>query len=199
MSILNNMFGFKVNMHRLESESGVFVVDANGIVQRFEPSEDNPLVDEETTIASNYTYSTTQTIRTLIVPCGVKGFVEHFMQGIRISERLVFPESLESIGECCFSKCILPSVSIPESLCMIGNYAFGHSHIDTVRLSASLRSPYGRQFKDSYVGTLRMPKEWKNLVFMEDNGTFSVSGVLEENDFGYLKWPSTRVSKLEFC
>ena len=39
----------------LKSESGSFYVDKNGVVQRFEPAQDNPFVEEETELNDNYT------------------------------------------------------------------------------------------------------------------------------------------------
>lgn len=64
----------------LKSESGSFIVDENGIVQRFEPKEDNPFIDEKTEFRKNYSTITYKSIRTFIVPQGVKGFVSDFMR-----------------------------------------------------------------------------------------------------------------------
>ena len=197
----------KVKLDYTESESGTFFVDDYGIVQRFEPSEDNPIMDEVTDYDDNYIHRTEKTIRTLIVPEGVKGFVSDFMRGVRVIERFKLPEGLLSIGNnsfdfkegvnCVFANCILPTVVVPESVREIGNFAFGSSHIDVLQLPASLRSPYGRQFKDSSIGTLRLPHEWEDLVFL-DNGCLRIKDVLCTEDYGYLRWPSTYVEKLEF-
>ena len=56
----------------LKSESGSFYVDKNGVVQRFEPAQDNPFVEEETELNDNYTYTTNVSICTVIIPDGVK-------------------------------------------------------------------------------------------------------------------------------
>lgn len=42
----------------LVSESGTFIIDRKGIVQRYEPAEDNPFIEEETEFNGNYTYIT---------------------------------------------------------------------------------------------------------------------------------------------
>ena len=89
----------------LNSESGTFYVDDHSIVQRFEPANNNPFVDEETEIESNYTYTTHKSIRTFIVPEGVKGFVSGFMRGVRIVDRLVF--YIEKPDECFYNKSVL--------------------------------------------------------------------------------------------
>jgi len=181
----------------LNSESGSFFVDDRGIVQRFEPAADNPFIEEETEFNDNYTYTTYKSIRTFIVSNGVKGFVSDFMRGVKVIERFELSEGLISIGEDCFANCILPKVIIPDTIQCIGDFAFGHTHIDTLQLPTTLHSPYGRQFKDSYIGTLRLPKEWKDDVSIED-GRLGVYHVLNSKDYGYLRWPSTYVKRIEF-
>lgn len=190
------------------SESGTFFIDKNGIVQRFEPAKDNPFIEEEAEFNGNYTYKTQKSIRTMVIPNGVKGFVSDFMRGVRVTERFELPEGLERIGNnsfdidteesCVFANCILPSVIIPQSVQEIGNFAFGHSHIEVLQLPVSLHSPYGRQFKDSYIGTLRLPHEWKNKVSLDDDGHLSVNSTMDTEIFGYLRWPSTYVERLKF-
>lgn len=196
------------NRSVLKSESGSFYVDKTGVMQRFEPAGDNPYIEEETEFNDNYTYTTHKSIRTVIMPNGVKGFVSDFMRGVRVTERFVLPEGLERIGNnsfdidteesCVFANCILPSVVIPQSVQEIGVFAFGHSHIEVLQLPASLHSPYGRQFKDSYIGTLRLPHEWKNKVSLDDDGHLSLNSTMDTEIFGYLRWPSTYVERLEF-
>lgn len=193
------------NESTLVSESGTFFIDKNGIVQRFEPAGDNPYVDD----ASEYQITKiSKSIRTMVIPNGVKGFVSDFMRGVRVTERFELPEGLERIGKntfdidmeesCVFANCILPSVVIPQSVQEIGNYAFGHSHIEVLQLPASLHSPYGRQFKDSYIGTLKLPHEWKNKVSLDDDGHLSVNSTMNTEFWGYLRWPSTYVERLKF-
>ena len=191
----------------LESQSGKFFVDKEGIALSFEPSKDNELIIEDTEFQKNYyANKISRTIRTFIVPEGVKGFVSEFMRHTRVIEKFKLPNSLLSIGNnsfdigneiyCVFANCILPSVSIPESVKEIGNFAFGHSIIDTLQFPPSLRSPYGRQFKDSHIGTLILPKEWENTVSLNEDCSLNVA--LDHENFGYLWWPSTRVEKLIF-
>ena len=147
-----------------------------------------------------------KSIRTLIVPKGVKGFASDFMRGVRVIEKFELPDGLLSIGNnsfdfehsqhCVFANCILPSVTIPDSVKEIGNFAFGHSHIEALQLPSSLRSPYGRQFKDSYIGTLVLPKEWENIAYFNERNRLLIE--LDSVNYGYLRWPSTTVSKLTF-
>lgn len=199
----------KDSVKKLNSESGSFLVNEHGIVQCFEPADDNPFIDEETVIEVKYTYTTHKSIRTFIVPEGVKGFVSDFMRYTRVLERFGLPEGLLSIGNnsfdhdsecnCVFANCILPSVVIPESLIEIGIFAFGHSYIDSLQLPESLRSPYGRQFKDSSIGTLLLPDEWKDGVAVGKDGNLQLNGLwLDEKKYGYLRWPSTYMEHLAF-
>lgn len=194
--------------HVLKSESGLFYTDGNGIVQRFEPAGVNPFFDEDIEKTDNYTYKTQKSIRSLVIPNGVRGFSSDFMRGVRVTERFELPEGLISIGNnsfdmanavnCVFADCILPAVVIPESVKEIGIFAFGHTHIESLQLPLGLQSPYGRQFKDSYIGTLRLSHEWKVLVSLGKNNRLYRSGILNSDDFGYLEWPSTHVEKLVF-
>lgn len=57
----------------LESVSGKFYVDERGMLHHFEPSIDNDYVIEETECDYNYIFHTQKSIRTFIVPEGVKG------------------------------------------------------------------------------------------------------------------------------
>lgn len=196
------------NTSVLESESGLFFINENDIVLRFEPTKDNQFFDEETEHNDNYTFKTDKSIRTLIIPKGVKGFVSDFMRDIRVIERFELLDGLISIGNnsfdigkeqhCVFANCILPTVIIPQSVEEIGIFAFGHTHIESLQLPTTLRSPYGRQFKDSYIELLRLPKEWKDYINLEKDGCLRVKKNLNSNDFGYLRWPSTYVKRMEF-
>ena len=199
----------KDSMKKLNSESGSFLVNEHGIAHHFEPADDNPFIKDETVIEVKYTYTTHKSIRTFIVPKGVKGFVSDFMRYTRVLDRFELPEGLLSIGNnsfdydsecnCVFANCILPSVVIPESLTEIGIFAFGHSHIDSLQLPESLRSPYGRQFKDSSIGTLLLPDEWKDGVAVGKDGNLQLNGLwLDEKKYGYLRWPSSYMEHLAF-
>lgn len=191
----------------LRSESGIFHIDDCGVVHRFEPSEDNPFIDEKTEFHKNY--YTIKSIRTFIVPQGVKGFVSDFMRSTRVLDRFELPDGLLSLGNnsfdintacnCVFADCILPTVVIPESVKEIGNFAFGGSHIDCLQLPKTLHSPIGRQFCDSFIGTLRLPKEWEHGVSLGEDGKLEFSGCLCDNEqYGYLRWPGAQVGCLEF-
>lgn len=193
----------------LTSESGKFIIDGKGIVQRFEPSEDNPFIDDAAVVDSNRTYKIDKSIRTFIVPEGVKGFASDFMRGTQVVERFELSEGLISIGNnsfdiekechCVFANCILPEVVIPQSVQEIGNFAFGHSQIDMLQIPATLHSPYGRQFKDSHIRKLRLPKEWKDDVELGDYNELRLKGHrFNDERYGYLRCPSTTIETLEF-
>ena len=197
---------FKFIPKYIESSSGRFLVDNNGIALSFEPSEDNEYIIEETELNAYNPHHPNKSIRTLIVPKGVKGFASDFMRGVRVIEKFELPDGLLSIGNnsfdfehsqhCVFANCILPSVTIPNSVKEIGNFAFGHSHIEALQLPSSLHSPYGRQFKDSYIGTLVLPKEWENIAYFNEHNRLVIE--LDSVSYGYLRWPSTTVGKLTF-
>ena len=185
--------------HVLKSKSGSFFIDGKGVAQRFEPDDDNPFIEEVKVNEGNYTYDTYKTIRTFIVPEGVKGFAADLIRGIRVVERFELPESLTCIGENCFANCILPEVVIPQSVHKIGIFAFGHSHIGTLQLPTTIRSLYGRQFKDSHIGVLRLPKEWKNHVALGEYNELCLDNEWFDNDkYGYLRWSSTKIENLKF-
>lgn len=190
----------------LESISGKFFIDKDGIAKSFEPSKGNEFIIENTELKDNYIHSTSKSIRTFIVPEGVKGFVSDFMRHTKVIERFELPDGLLSIGNNSsdieegmhrvFANCILPSVIIPDSVKELGVFAFGNSHIETLQVPPSLRSPYGRQFKDSYIENLVLPSNWKDIISVDSYNHLKAK--LDYNDFGYLIWPSTLVGKLEF-
>ena len=197
---------FKFIPKYIDSSSGRFLVDNNGIALSFEPSEDNEYIIEETELNTYNRHHPNKSIKTLIVPKGVKGFASEFMREVRVIEKFELPDGLLSIGNnsfdfehsqhCVFANCILPSVTIPNSVKEIGNFAFGHSHIEALQIPSSLRSPYGRQFKDSHIGTLVLPKEWENITYFNEHNRLVIE--LDSVNYGYLRWPSTAVDKLMF-
>lgn len=113
----------------LESVSGKFYVDERGMLHHFEPSIDNDYVIEETECDYNYIFHTQKSIRTFIVPEGVKGFASQVLRYTRVVEKFELPVGLLFIGNtsnqkydsiCVFANCILPSVTVPESVKEIG-------------------------------------------------------------------------------
>lgn len=199
---------FKPVLKNIESQSGKFLVDNEGIALRFEPSKENEFIIEKIEFEKyHYSYQTSKTIRTFIVPEGVTGFVSDFMRHTRVIEKFELPISLLSIGNnsfdikhgihSVFANCILPSVIIPKSVKEIGVFAFGHSLIETLQLPVSLRSPYGRQFKDSHIETLVLPSEWKELnIYVDNDNRLRLEN--NEKGFDFLRWPSTNINKLIF-
>lgn len=195
------------SLNYIESPSGKFFINNEGIALDFEPSKENKFIIEDIEYREYYCYRTYKSIRTFIVPEGVKGFVSNFMRNTRVVEKFELPNSLLSIGNnlfgvehemhAVFADCILPSVIIPKNVQEIGGFAFGHSHIQSLKLPSSLRSPYGRQFKDSFIDTVFLPSEWNYMNFYVDRN----SGLRFENmhdGFGFLGWPSTKVKKIIF-
>ena len=197
---------FKSIPKYIESSSGRFLVDNNGVALSFEPSKDNEYIIEETELNIYNQHHPNKSIKTLIVPKGVKGFASDFMRGVRVIEKFELPDGLLSIGDnsfdfvhgrhCVFANCILPSVNIPKSVKEIGDFAFGDSRIEILQLPSTLHSPYGRQFKDSYIGTLVLPKEWEDIACLDEHNRLVIE--LDRVNYGYLVWPSTAVGKLMF-
>ena len=192
----------------LKSESGIFRLDERGYVYNFEPTADNPFVEETVSVKSNYHFETTTSIKTFIVPEGVKGFVHNFLYRVRVLERFELPQGLQSIGtnssdlmnaeSCVFANCILPTVKLPDTLQEIGIFAFGHTHIEALFIPESLKSPYGRQFKDSYIGTLYLPKAWEGNAYLDKYGSLETPFNNFGEERGWLRWYSTKIGALKF-
>ena len=143
----------------LESASGLFECDADGMLLKFYPVSDNIITEPR--IRERYDYTTdyyNPHIRHLIMPSGIKSISAEFFRYGCVEEHIEFPDTLISIGEdahgCAFANTCLPDVVIPDSVKILGGFAFGHSVIKSVRLPHGLRCEYARQFKDSHIGTL---------------------------------------------
>ena len=200
------MFGFKRNT--LETKSGLFYL-YDGIVLDFKPAVDNPFMEEKVDEPYAFDgYVIKKSIKHLLVPKGVKGFASDFMRGVEVKEQFELPEGLLNIGDnssdflngahCVFANCTLPVVVIPDSVKELGNYAFGSTRIECLQLSESLHSPYARQFKDSYIATLKLPFAWKSGVSLKDGSLQLTGRWFDHKNYGYLRWPSTKVGKIEF-
>ncbi|MBP5278590.1 MAG: leucine-rich repeat protein [Prevotella sp.] len=190
------MFKSIFNKTILESESGLFYLDKDGMLVDFKPSERNPIIEtkKEEPFAFNG-FVKERTIKHLIIPKGVKGFADDVIRHIKVEERFELPDGLLYIGNsihdssshgCVFAQCLLPSVSIPESVKELGDFAFGHSRIDYLLIPSTIRSPYRRQFKDSYIDTLCLPKEWENYICLQN---YRIENkLLRDNweEYGYL-------------
>ena len=76
---------FKKNI--LESESGLFCIDKDGMLTEFRPSEDNPIIvtKKEKPFALNG-YIEERSIRHLIIPKGVKGFADDVIRYLKVKE-----------------------------------------------------------------------------------------------------------------
>lgn len=157
----------------IKSESGKFIVDITGGLLSFEPSESNPVYYiEEEHVLNPYLPVQIEKIphlETLIIPEGIKSLPADFMRGYHVDSRLVFPSSLEEIGNidwenmadedhCVFVNTCLPEVFIPKTVKMIGTFAFGSSHIKRLVFEDIIQCEYARQFKDSQIDELVVPK-----------------------------------------
>ena len=137
----------------LKSESGTFYIDEYGIAQRFEPSVDNPFIEEGTKKECNYTFTTNKSIRTFVVPKGVKGFVSDFMRNMHVIER---------------GHSHIENLQLPESLQSPYSRQFKDSYIGTLRLPKEWRDSVvlgeynelllqGQWFDNNKYGYLRWP------------------------------------------
>lgn len=157
----------------INSPSGKFCVDIAGILLSFTPSKDNPVhyteVENELNPYQPVQIEKEPHLDTLIIPEGVKSLPAEFMRGYHIDSKLVFPETLESMGDirwddmtnechCVLANTHLPEVIMPESVKMIGTFAFGHSHIKRLVFENAINCEYARQFKDSHIDELVIPK-----------------------------------------
>ena len=170
------MFGFK--RRRIESVSGVFYLN-DGIVTDFTPSSDNPFIEDIIEEPQAYNgYVTKKSIRHLIVPNGVRGFIDDFFRDMTITERLELPDGLLYIGNsyhdndshgCVFAKFSIPAVNIPDTVIEIGEFAWGGSQIGLLKIPVSIhpQTRYLRQFKGTHIQTLCLPKEWKEYFCLE--------------------------------
>lgn len=153
----------------LETESGSFTHVFGNLID-FIPSPDNVIpggIDARDAWSwSEKTIHYSKAIRTFIVPHGIKRIPDGFMNRYAVTESVVFPDSLQSIGtedgsigSCgSFAGCSLPEIVLPESLKVLGNYAFGHCHIEKLVVNPANKSKYNRQFKDSTIKELYLPK-----------------------------------------
>lgn len=158
INIFSNLTGMVV------SESGIFY-HVEGIVHSFSPNPRNIFKDgiEAPVGWGDGVRHYEKAIKTLIIPEGVKGFADHFMMGWAITESVVLPDSLVSIGKedgegCVFGKCYLPEIILPQGIKCLGPYAFGNCYIKKLTVPATIRSKYNRQFKDSTIEQLYLPK-----------------------------------------
>lgn len=185
----------------LTSESGRFILDGAGVVQRFEPSEDNPLTEVNEGAPHH-------AIGTLVVPRGVRGFCDEFMRSVHVKSRFELPDGLVSIGGttafpgCVFADCDLPLVVIPEGVREIGTFAFGCARIETLQMPL-VRCEYARQFKEARIGTLRLPGVLRNSVALRGSSlhTDGELPVGNERELGWLRsicCNDTQIGKLEF-
>ena len=157
----------------LESESGLFECDADGMLLKFYPASDNIITEPR--IRERYDYTTdyyNPHIRHLIIPSGIKSIPAEFFRYGCVEEHIEFPDTLISIGEdshgCAFADTCLPDVIIPDSVKDIGVFAFGHSVIKSVRLPLGLSCLYARQFKGAHIETLYLPKTKEEYAYQPE-------------------------------
>lgn len=75
----------------LRSESGVFLLDREGVAQVFSASEENPMLKE-------YHGSCRKVINSFVVPHGVKGIGGRILNEIWVREKFELPDGLVHIG-----------------------------------------------------------------------------------------------------
>lgn len=147
----------------LGSPSGLFT-HIGGTVVGFTPAADNVIAAgfDAPDGWSDMLRHHDKAIKTLIVPEGVKGFSAEFLENWAVTEQLVFPSTLVSIGTDeaynVFARCYLPEITLPPSVKIIGKFAFGHTYIKKLIVASTNTSPYNRQFKDSTIEQLFLPK-----------------------------------------
>lgn len=93
-NLLGNLQGMYI------SESGTFH-HVGGIVYSFIPNPENTInggIDAPDGWRHGVRHYD-NAIKTLIVPDGVEGFIDYFLRGWAITETVVFPDSLLSIGK----------------------------------------------------------------------------------------------------
>ena len=142
---------------KLISPSGDFFIDKAGLLIDFVSADINPLIE-----SNKYPY---KSIKTLLVPEGVKFLPDGFMLGVQVTEQIIFPSTLENFEEGCFMHSQLPEVTIPESVHKIGAGAFLGSQIRRLIFKEPISSLYGRQFKESKIGELVIPKAMKDSPY----------------------------------
>ena len=150
------MFIFKKRI--LESESGLFYLDKEGMLTDFKPSETNPIIKEKIEEPFAYNgYITKESISHLIIPKGVRGFADDFFRGITVTCRFELPEGLLFIGNSFHDNSSHGCV-------------FSHCTFLVVRLSIICKFP--QQSVLRMVDSLRILTS-KPCVFLKDGGIIS--------------------------
>ena len=152
----------------LRSESGVFLLDREGVAQVFSASEENPMLKE-------YHGPCRKVINSFVVPHGVKGIGGRILNEIWVREKFELPDGLVHIGRGssafgprAFTKCSLPTVVIPASVEELGPYAFANCQIQRLRLPLLNHCSYERQFKGASIGVLELPADLQNAARFDD-------------------------------
>lgn len=143
-----------------ENESGVFLCDNSGELERFFPAIENLL--DKSQIRERYSFHETYYIpcvHTLIIPEGVTSIARDFFRDGLVENAVSFPSTLKSIGDYAFSDSRLPDVIIPENVNGIGTFAFGNSIVRSVKFIRIFECEYLRQFKGAHIETLYLSKE----------------------------------------
>ena len=177
--------------HQLENDTGHFFCNQDMIVTRFRPKEANCLLRSPFGFCFAYPDKTDNALKNLLIPEGVEkisgtwsggGDHETFREYI-IIEKLRFPQTLDEIGDCAFSGCLIMDMELPLSLRGIGSGSFMCCYIHTLRIPKGLPAPEiscdmppgndhweqakkkglacgGRQFKETIINTLIVPQDY---------------------------------------
>lgn len=138
-------------MKTLTNETGIFTIDDNGVLKKYQSTESNQVREN--------------VWRCLDIPEGVRVIPEEAFRRCHVQVRLTFPKSLQVIGAghgCAFANSRLPHVELPDTLEVLGDFVFGNSTMESLRIPKGLKSEYARQFKEARIGTLYLPEEFRS-------------------------------------
>lgn len=132
----------------IENQSGTFYITPDGTLTRF--------------IAHNETNPYNRTVAELIIPEGVIRIGTDSLCHLTVTQHIVFPQSLRSIGtelwEGALYHCTLPDVFLPETVEKATSYAFGGCEIRSLYLPQRFIFCGGRYLKHTHIGTLYLPE-----------------------------------------
>lgn len=176
----------------LTNDTGTYLVDSDGVLMDFVPTEGNIAASDHDSI---------QEVYWMHIPEGVTALFGGMVKLPNVCWELSFPKSLKHLGHNVFERCRLPDVILPENLELLGCYAFGDGYIHSLTIPGSLRESYflmhTRQFKGCSIAEIRMPAEFGETLeeychYYCDHVTF---GELEDAKLGRLCYVKDKAGK----